>query len=97
MSSKRKLVKEASQCTLSDYEFTRSESPTRSVKLRTLPSTEKPESKQINMSNPEHTPDNMQLSPPKKKVHPSYIFLHLSANFWVKIQNTHHYRNGGTF
>ena len=33
----------------------------------------------------------------KKKVHPSYIFLHLSANFWVKIQNTHHYRNGGTF
>ena len=34
---------------------------------------------------------------PKKKVHPSYIFLHLSANFWVKIQNTHRYRNGGTF
>ena len=28
-----------------------------------------------------------------KKGHPSYIFLHLSANFWVKIQNTHHYRN----
>ena len=25
----------------------------------------------------------------KKKVHPSYIFLHLSANFGVKIQNTH--------
>ena len=24
----------------------------------------------------------------KKKIHPSYIFLHLSANFWLKIQNT---------
>ena len=24
----------------------------------------------------------------KKKVHPSYIFLHLSANFWREIQNT---------
>ena len=24
----------------------------------------------------------------KKIVHPSYIFLHLSANFGVKIQNT---------
>ena len=33
----------------------------------------------------------------KKKVHPSYIFLHLSANFGVKIQNTHRYRNLGTF
>ena len=33
----------------------------------------------------------------KKKVHPSYIFLHLSANFGVKIQNTHRYRNSGTF
>ena len=33
----------------------------------------------------------------KEKVHPSYIFLHLSANFWVKIQNTHRFRNGGTF
>ena len=33
----------------------------------------------------------------KKKVHLSYIFLHLSVNFWVKIQNTHRYRTGGTF
>ena len=33
----------------------------------------------------------------KKKVHPSYIFLHLSANFWFKIQNTHRYRNLATF
>ena len=33
----------------------------------------------------------------KKKLHPSYIFLHLSTNVWVKIQNTHRYRNGGTF
>ena len=24
----------------------------------------------------------------KKNVHPSYIFLHLSANFGIKIQNT---------
>ena len=35
--------------------------------------------------------------PKKKKVHPSYIFLHLSANFWVKIQNAHCYRNGELF
>ena len=33
----------------------------------------------------------------KQKAHPSYIFLHLSANFGVKIQNTHHYRNWATF
>ena len=33
----------------------------------------------------------------KKKVHPSYIFLHLSANFGVKIQNTRRYRNWATF
>ena len=33
----------------------------------------------------------------KEKVHPSYIFLHLSANFGVKIQNTHRYRNWATF
>ena len=33
----------------------------------------------------------------KKKVHPSYIFLHLSANFGVKIQNTHRYRSLGNF
>ena len=53
MSSKRKLIKEVGQCTLSEFEFTRSESPTGSVKLRTPPSTEKLESKHINMSNPE--------------------------------------------
>ena len=35
--------------------------------------------------------------PKKKKVHPSYIFIHLSANFGVKIQNTHCYRNWATF
>ena len=52
MSSKKKLTKEVGQCTLSEFEFTRSESPTRSVKQRTPPSTEKPDSKQINMSNP---------------------------------------------
>ena len=53
MSSKKKLTKEVGQCTLSEFEFTRSESPTQSVKQRTPPSTEKPDLKQINMSNPE--------------------------------------------
>ena len=53
MSSKRKLTKEVGECTLSEFEFTRSESPTRSVKQRTPPSTEKPDLKQINISNPE--------------------------------------------
>ena len=38
-----------------------------------------------------------ETSQPKKKLHLSYIFLHLSANFWLKIQNTHCYRNLGTF
>ena len=38
-----------------------------------------------------------KLKPPKKKVHLSYIFLHLSANFWLKIQNSHRHRNWGTF
>ena len=33
----------------------------------------------------------------QKKVHPSYIFLHLSAKFGVTIQNTHRYRNWATF
>ena len=33
----------------------------------------------------------------KKKVLPSYIFLHLSANFGAKIQNTHCHRNWATF
>ena len=33
-------------------------------------------------------PKNTQLS---------YTSLHLSANLWVKIQNTHIYRNSGTF
>ena len=41
--------------------------------------------------------ETTQPTKKKKKVHPSYIFLHHSANFWVKIQNTHRYRNGGTF
>ena len=45
MTSKRKLTKEVGQCTLSEFEFTRSESPTQSVKQRTPPSTEKPDSK----------------------------------------------------
>ena len=44
-----------------------------------------------------HKSETTQPKEKRKKVHPSYIFLHLSANFWVKIQNTHHYRNGGTF
>ena len=61
MTSKRKLTKEVGQCTLSEFEFTRSESPTRSVKQRTPPSTEKPDSKRINMSNPKqrHTNDTV--------------------------------------
>ena len=61
MASKRKLTKEVGQCTLSEFEFTRSESPTHSVKQRTPPSTEKPDSKRINMSNPEqrHTNDTV--------------------------------------
>ena len=29
----------------------------------------------------------------KEKVHQIYIFVHLSAKFWLKIQNTHCYRN----
>ena len=53
MSSKKKLTKEIGQCTLSEFEFTRSELPTWSVKQRTPPSAEKPDSKRINMSNPE--------------------------------------------
>ena len=44
-----------------------------------------------------HKSETAQQKKNKKKVHLSYIFLHLSANFWVKIQNTHRYRNGGTF
>ena len=44
-----------------------------------------------------HKSETAQPKKEKKKVHLSYIFLHLSANFWVKIQNTHCYRNGGTF
>ena len=30
----------------------------------------------------------------KKKVHQIHIFIHLSAHFELKIQNTHRYRNG---
>ena len=44
-----------------------------------------------------HKSETDQPQKRKKKVCLSYIFLHLSANFWVKIQNTHCYRNGGTF
>ena len=29
----------------------------------------------------------------KKKVREIHIFIHLSADFGLKIQNTHHYRN----
>ena len=32
-----------------------------------------------------------------KNAPPSYIFLHIYANFWVKIQNNEHYRNSGLF
>ena len=44
-----------------------------------------------------HKSETAQPKKKEKKVHPSDIFLHLSANFWVKIQNTHCYRTGGTF
>ena len=44
-----------------------------------------------------HKSEMGQPKKKKKKVHPSYIFLHLSAHFWLKIQNTHCYRNWGTF
>ena len=33
----------------------------------------------------------------KKKVHLSYICLHVCANLWLKIQNANHYRNSETF
>ena len=33
----------------------------------------------------------------KKNVHPSYIFLHLSANFWLKIQNTNGWKSLSNF
>ena len=35
-----------------------------------------------------HKSETGQPNQKKKIVHPSYIFLHLSANFWVKTQNT---------
>ena len=35
--------------------------------------------------------------PNQKKVHPSYIFLHLSANLGLKTQNTHCYSCQLTF
>ena len=54
-----------------------------------------------------HHPSNVQnysichklelVNQKEKKFHPSYIFLHLSANFWLKIQNTHRYRNSANF
>ena len=34
---------------------------------------------------------------PKINVPLSYIFLHLCACFWVKIQNNEHYRNSALF
>ena len=37
------------------------------------------------------------ISQPKINVWPSYICLHLSVDLWVKIQNTHCYRNSLTF
>ena len=52
MSNKQKLVKETGQGTLSEFEFTRRESPNRSAKQQTPPSTKKRESKRINMTNP---------------------------------------------
>ena len=55
---------------------------------------------------PIHHPSNVEnysishksetAQPKKKKVVLENIFLHLSANFWLKIHNTHGYRNGGT-
>ena len=36
---------------------------------------------------------NRKLVNQKEKVHQIYIFVHLSAKFWLKIQNTHCYRN----
>ena len=44
-----------------------------------------------------HKSETGQPKKKKTKVHPSYIFLHLSANFGAKIQNTHRYRNWATF
>ena len=35
-----------------------------------------------------HKSEKSQPNQKKKKVHPSYIFLHLSANLWLKIQST---------
>ena len=35
----------------------------------------------------------LETSQPKKKVHQIHIFIHLSADFGLKIQNTHRYRN----
>ena len=33
----------------------------------------------------------------KKILTKLHIYLHLFANLWLKIQNTQHYRNSGTF
>ena len=49
------------------------------------------------LSNIENYLIRQKLINKKKKVHPSHIFLHLSADFWLKIQNTHHYRHWLTF
>ena len=58
MSNKRRLVKEVGQSTLSDFEFTRSETPSRSAKQQTPPRTEKRDPKRINMSNPNSSPSS---------------------------------------
>ena len=39
----------------------------------------------------------LETDQPKKIIVLENIFLHLSANFWLKIQSTHCYRNLGTF
>ena len=44
-----------------------------------------------------HKSETDQPKPPKKIVILDNIFLHLSANFEVKIQNTQHYRSRLTF
>ena len=44
-----------------------------------------------------HKSETDQPKKKKKKVRPSYIFLHLSANFGVKIQKSQRYRKWATF
>ena len=65
------------------------------VKMHALSIT-RPMSK-ITQSAISQKPLNQKKKKKKKWVHLSYIFLHLSANFGVKIQNTHRYRNWTIF